>query len=106
VPNAAAVLFPAWMPSAGEHTDRGIDVMGQRLIFLAGQLLATAVAIVPAAIIAAMIFFVGQWLVGFVVAAALAVAAVFILLAIEAWLGVRWLGSRFEQLDLSAELRP
>jgi ABC-2 type transport system permease protein len=104
--NAAAVLFPAWVHSAADHTDRGIEVMGQRLIFVAGQLLITAVAIVPAAIIAAVIFFVGQWLVGFVVAATMAVAGVFILLAMEAWLGVRWLGSRFEQLDLSAELRP
>jgi ABC-2 type transport system permease protein len=106
VPNAAAVLFPAWVHSAADRTDRGIEVMGQRLIFIAGQLLITAVAIVPAAITAAVIVFVGQWLVGFVVAAALAVAAVFILLAMEAWLGVRWLGSRFEQLDLSVELRP
>ena len=106
VPNAAAVLFPAWVHSSGDRTDRGIEVMGQRLIFIAGQLLITAVAIVPAAITAAVIFFVGQWLVGFVVAAALAVAAVFTLLAMEAWLGVHWLGSRFEQLDLSMELRP
>jgi ABC-2 type transport system permease protein len=106
VPNAAAVLFPAWVHSAGDRTDAGIEVMGQRLIFVAGQLLVTAVAIVPAAIAAAVIFFVGQWLVGFVVAAALAVAAVFTLLAMEAWLGVHWLGSRFEQLDLSMELRP
>ena len=106
VPNAATVLFPAWVHSAGDRTDRGIEVMGQRLIFVAGQLLITAVAIVPAAITAAVIFLVGQWLAGFVVAAALAVAAVSILLAIEAWLGVRWLGSRFEQLDLSTELRP
>jgi hypothetical protein len=106
VPNAAAVLFPAWVHLAGDRTDAGIEVMGQRLIFVAGQLLATAVAIVPAAITAAVIFFVGQWLAGFAVAAALAVAAVFILLATEALLGVRWVGSRFEQLDLSAELRP
>jgi hypothetical protein len=106
VPNAAAVLFPAWVHSAEDRTDRGIEVMGQRLIFIAGQLLITAVAAVPAAITAAVIFLVGQWLVGFVVAAALAVAAVFILLAMEAWLGVRWLGSRFEHLDLSTELRP
>jgi ABC-2 type transport system permease protein len=106
VPNAAAVLFPAWVNSAEDRTDRGIEVMGQRLIFIAGQLLITAVATVPAAITAAVIFFVGQWLAGFVVAATLAVAAVFVLLAMEAWLGVRWLGSRFEHLDLSAELQP
>jgi hypothetical protein len=38
-----------------------------------------------------------------VVVAAVAVAAI---LAGEVWLGVWWLGSRFEKLDLSTELRP
>jgi hypothetical protein len=36
----------------------------------------------------------------------LAVAAAFAVLAVEAALGVRWLGNRFEHFDLSAELRP
>ncbi len=104
--NAAAVLFPAWVQSVGNRAEHGIEVLGQRIIFVAGQLLITAVATVPAAITAAVIFLVGQWLVGFAVAAVLAVAAVFTLLAVEAGLGVRWLGSRFEHFDVSAELRP
>ena len=106
VPNAAAVVFPAWAQSAGDRTERGIEVLGQRIIFLVGQLLITVVAAVPAAISIAVTFLLGQWLVGFVLAAALAVAAGFSLLALEAWLGVRWLGNRFERFDLSAELRP
>jgi hypothetical protein len=106
VPNAAAVIFPAWVQSAGNRAERGIEVMGQRLIFIAGQLLITAVATIPAVIAAAVIFFIGQVAGGFVVGAVLAVVAVFVLLAMEAWLGVRWLGSRFEHFDLSAELRP
>jgi len=69
-------------------------------------LLITTFALIPAVLSAALIFFVGQWLFGFVAAAALAVAAVFVLLATEAWLGVRWLGHQFEKFDLSAELRP
>src|SRR5205085_308929 len=36
----------------------------------------------------------------------LAAAAVSALLALEAALGVRWLGARFDSFDLSAELRP
>jgi ABC-2 type transport system permease protein len=106
VPNAAAVIFPAWALSVGNRSERGIEVMGQRIIFMAGQLLVTAIATLPAAITAAVIFLVTQWLVGFVLAAVLAVAAVFALLAVEAWLGMRWLGNRFEHFDLSAELRP
>ncbi|MEP7244251.1 MAG: putative ABC exporter domain-containing protein [Gammaproteobacteria bacterium] len=106
VPNAAAVIFPAWTQSAGNRAERGIEVMGQRIIFMAGQLLVTAVATVPAAIAAAVVFFAGQWLIGPLVAAVLGVAAMFILFAVEVWAGVRWLGRRFEHFDLSAELRP
>jgi hypothetical protein len=106
VTNAAAIVFPAWAQSAGDQTARGIEVLGQRIIFMAGQLFVTAIAVVPAAISAALVFLIAQWLVGVVAAAALAVAAVFLLLCEEAWLGVRWLGGRFEHFDFSAELRP
>ena len=106
VANAATVLFPAWALSSGDRTERGIEVMGQRMIFIVGQLLITIIAAVPAAIAAAVIFLLGQWLFGLVIAGALAVAAVCALLTLEAWLGVRWLGRRFEHFDLSAELRP
>jgi hypothetical protein len=106
VPNAAAVVFPAWAQLARDRTERGIEVMGQRIILVAGQLLVTAIALVPAAIGAALVFLLTQWLLGVVAAAVLAVAVVFILLGVEFWLGIRWLGGRFEQFDLSAELRP
>lgn len=106
VPNAAAVVFPAWAQLARDRTERGIEVMGQRIILVVGQLLVTAIALVPAEIGAALVFLLTQWLLGIVAAAALAVVAVFTLLAVEFWLGIRWLGARFEQFDLSAELRP
>jgi ABC-2 type transport system permease protein len=105
VPNAAAVVFPAWTQSAGSRAERGIEVLGQRIIFIAGQLLITVIAMVPAALSAALVFLIAQWLVGIVAAAALAVMAVFLLLCVEAWLGVRWLGGRFEQFDVSTEMR-
>jgi ABC-2 type transport system permease protein len=106
VPNAAAVVFPAWAQLARDRTERGIEVMGQRIILVAGQLLVTAIAVVPAAIGAALVFLLTQWLLGIAAGAALAVVAVFMLLGVEFWLGIRWLGTRFEQFDLSAELRP
>jgi hypothetical protein len=106
VPNAAAVVFPAWAQLARDRTERGIEVMGQRIILVVGQLLVTAVAVVPAALGAALVFLITQWLVGVVAGAALAVAAVFVLLSLEFWLGIRWLGTRFEHFDLSTELRP
>lgn len=106
VPNAAAVLFPAWAQLARDRTERGIEVMGQRIILMAGQLLVTAIALVPPALAAALVFLLTQWLLGLVAGAALAVAAALMLLSVEFWLGVRWLGTRFERFDLSAELRP
>ncbi len=106
VPNAAAVVFPAWAQTTGNRAEHGIEVMGQRIIFLVGQLLITSLALIPAAMAAGVVFLIANWLIGFVTAAALAVAAVFVLLAAEAWLGVRWLGGRYEHFDLSAELRP
>jgi ABC-2 type transport system permease protein len=105
VSNAATVIFPAWTQSAGSRAERGIEVMGQRIIFITGQLLITVIAMVPAVLSAALIFVIAQWLVGVVTAAVLAVGAVFLLLCAEACLGVRWLGGRFEKFDLSAELR-
>ncbi len=106
VPNAAAIVFPAWAQSAGDRTERGIEVIGQRIIFVAGQLLITLIAVIPALLSAVLVVAISAWLVGPVVAGVLAVVVVFSLLAYEAWLGVRWLGGRFEQFDLSAELRP
>jgi putative ABC exporter len=106
MPNAAAVLFPAWVQSTRDRTERGIEVLGQRLIFMAGQLLITALVIVPAFIAGALVFLIAQALAGFAVGAAIAVIGMALLLAFEAWIGIRWLGNRFEAFDLSAELRP
>jgi hypothetical protein len=103
--NTAAILFPAWLQSA-RQTGGGIDVMGQRLLFLAGNLLVVVVALLPATVVASLLFFVARWIVGDVAAAALGVIAILLILGTEAWLGIQWLGKRFEQFDLSAELRP
>jgi hypothetical protein len=104
VPNALAVLFPAWVQTVSNRGEHGLDVMGQRIVFMAGQLLAAAIALLPAAIGAALVFFVTQWLIGPIVAAAIACLVVFAVLAAEFWIGVQWLGQRFERFDLSAEL--
>jgi hypothetical protein len=103
--NTAAILFPAWLQSA-RQTGGGIDVMGQRLLFLAGNLLVIVVALLPATVVASVLFFTAQWIVGDVAAGALGVIAIIFILGAEAWLGIQWLGKRFERFDLSAELRP
>jgi hypothetical protein len=103
--NTAAILFPAWLQSA-RQTGGGIDVMGQRLLFLAGNLLVVVVALLPATIVASVLIFTAQWIVGEIAAGAIGVTAILLILGTEAWLGILWLGKRFEQFDLSAELRP
>jgi ABC-2 type transport system permease protein len=104
--NAATLVFPAWAQSVGNPAERGIDVLGQRIIFMASQLLVTIVTTLPALILAALILFIGQWLLGFTVGAVLAIAGMGLLLAWEAWLGIRWLGTQFDRFDLATELRP
>jgi ABC-2 type transport system permease protein len=106
MPNAAAVLFPAWVQAVRDQTERGIEVLGQRLIFVASQLLATTLALLPALVLGASVFFVVSLPAGSGVGAATAVIAMAVLLGFEAWIGIRWLGNRFEDLDISSELRP
>ncbi len=106
VPNAATLLFPAWMQSMRNRSERGIELLGQRLIFIAGQLLVVLLALLPAALGAAAMIFATQWLIGLVAAVALAAAGTLAILVGEVAVGLWWLGQRFEHFDLSAELRP
>lgn len=113
VPNGAALLFPAWHQSTRARGG-GIEVIGQRLIFVFGQLLAVLLALVPAALSALAIFVASKWWVGLVagpgisaaVALLLATLAVLVIVGGEIWVGLWWLGSRFERLDIATELRP
>jgi hypothetical protein len=40
------------------------------------------------------------------IGAAVALIGIAMLLGFEVWLGIRWLGNRFEAMDISSELRP
>ena len=106
VMNAAAVLFPAWLQTSRNQAQRGIEVMGQRIVFLVGQLLVIGVALLPAMIAAGAVLFVTQWMVGMTVGIVLAGITALAILGAEVWFGVLWLGARFDHFDLSAELRP
>jgi hypothetical protein len=106
VPNAATLLFPAWAQSMRNRTERGLEMMGQRLIFVGGQFLVLLFALMPAALGAGLLVFATQWLIGPIAALAFATLAVLVILVAEVWCGLWWLGERFEQFDLSSELRP
>jgi ABC-2 type transport system permease protein len=103
--NAAALLFPAWIET-GRQRAQGIDVLGQRILFLAGLLIAMAGAFLPAIAIASISFGVVYWMVDAVLAAWLALLVMVGVLLAEIALAIAWLGKRFEVFDLSAELRP
>lgn len=102
VPNAATLLFPSWARS-NRTRDRGIDVMGQRLIFVAGQLLVIVCALLPAALIGLLVWFAAHWFVGAATSTVITAATVLVILGLEAVLGLWWLGLRFEAFDLSSE---
>src|SRR5206468_2229820 len=103
IPNAAVLVFPSWIQT-GKDAPQGMEVMGQRLIFAIGQLLAFVVSLIPAAGVAVGVFFLVQFLTKSVVLALLAAALVAaVVLAFEVGLGVMLLGWLFERLDLSAE---
>lgn len=106
VPNAAAVIFPAWMQTVSNRGEHGLDVMGQRIIFMVGQLVVTGLALVPAVIVGGVLYLLVNWIAGFGAALIVSVIALFAVLSAEVWTGIRLLGDRFEEFDLSAELRP
>jgi ABC-2 type transport system permease protein len=105
IPNAAALLFPAWF-QATRQRGGGIDVMGQRLIFVFGQLIVILLALCPAVIGASLVIFATQWLIGASAAVILATILALTVLSAEVGCGLWWLGERFEKLDLATELRP
>jgi hypothetical protein len=105
VPNAGALLFPAWAQTV-RPAGGGFDVMGQRLIFFAGQFLCLLLALLPAGVVGVLTVFLTRWFLGLPAAVGLAVIPILLVLVGELCLGVWWLGPRFERLDISAELRP
>jgi ABC-2 type transport system permease protein len=102
VPNAAVLLFPAWSQT-GLEGPRGVESMGQRIIFGIGQFLAFIVALIPAALVSTLSFFVVKLATNVLLAVPAAAVAAAVVLAIEAGLGIMLLGRLFERFDVSSE---
>jgi ABC-2 type transport system permease protein len=98
--NAAAVLFPAWVP-LGHQRPRGLDAMGQRLILLGATWLLLIVSVLPGAIVGAVVW-IGLSLVlgpaAVVPAAGCCAAAV----GAEVLLATEALGPAYDRLDATA----
>lgn len=101
---AGALYFPAWL-SVSTQQGAGIERFGQRLILFVVYFLVLVLALLPAAIVGAgpflLVYVFSDW-VALALGLGLATACVVLLgeLTIVLW----WLGRRFEQFDLSAEL--
>ncbi|HKB09627.1 MAG TPA: putative ABC exporter domain-containing protein [Vicinamibacterales bacterium] len=100
IQNAAAVLFPAWVPLGGQRP-RGLDAMGQRLILLGASWLLLIVSVLPGAILGLIAWFALRVVLGAaaVVPAAGCCAAV---VAVEVLLATEALGPAYEALDATA----
>jgi putative ABC exporter len=105
IPNAAAVLFPAWFQTGKDRT-AGIEVTGQRIIAIFAQLLVFIITIIPAALAFSLVFFVSQKFLPRPIAIIAGSTTAALVLAAESSLGVLLLGHLFERFDLSAELPP
>jgi NADH:ubiquinone oxidoreductase subunit K len=99
------LLFPAWFQSTRTRGG-GIELMGQRLIFVIGQLFVILISLLPVVLSCALVIFASQWLIGPTAAVVLATLLALAILAAEIAVGLWWLGERFEKLDLATELRP
>jgi len=99
VHNAAAVLFPAWVPT-GRQRPRGLDAMGQRLILFAGVMLSLIVLVGPGAIAGGIVTFAFLRLIGPVILVPAGLVCLAIV-AVELALVTEMLGGAYERIDLS-----
>ncbi len=98
--NGMAVLFPAWA-NVGASRARGFDVMGQRMLMMAGIWLTLLVAILPAAVVAALVVLAGYWITHQVAVLLPAIAAA-ATMAVECWLAAEALGRVLDRTDVAA----
>ncbi|MDI1252679.1 putative ABC exporter domain-containing protein [Thermomonas sp.] len=104
VPFAATLYFPAWV-TPQKSGSRGVEVMGQRLIFMAGYMLTLVVVMIPAVLVGGLGFLLANWLAGMATGLLVAAACTCAVLALELNWAVSLLGRRIDGFDVSQELR-
>ena len=100
VQNGLAVLFPAWV-AIGAARARGIEATGQRLLMLAGMLVALIVSLLPGVAVAAALAILAYWATGMVLILLPALIVSVVVLA-ECWLAIEGLGRVLDRTDPSA----
>ncbi len=105
LPYAGVLYFPAWAATSPQQTGGGgIEVLGQRLIFMLGYLVVLVVALLPAAGAGGLVFFIANALIGKITAFILTTLMVSVILGLELAACIWWLGGKLERFDLSTEL--
>ena len=103
LPCAGALLFPGWFRPQ-ENAGPGLENTGLRLMLGIGQLLAVAAALIPVAFFGALAWFAAGKFTPVLEWRALAAGGMAtLILAMEAGLGVAWLGSLYDKFDVSGE---
>lgn len=103
VHNGIAILFPAWVP-IGPMRPRGVDAMGQRLILLGATWVLLAVALLPTALTALVLWrLFDGWLGAWVLPPAAVVGGTIVWLEVMG--ATRVLGRAFDQLDVTSTER-
>ena len=100
VHNAAAILFPAWVP-LGNQRPKGLDAMGQRLILFFGIVLALILMLLPGVLPAGIVWLAFHRLLGYLVLVP-AAAALTIIVLMEVLIATEALGPAYDRLDLTA----
>jgi ABC-2 type transport system permease protein len=101
--NSIPVLFPAWAGRSKEEP-RGIAFTGQRLVILIGNLVVLLVALIPAGLVLIPSLWISiHWFRGHPAAIAIGAMPAVFTLGVEVWLCIKFLGSQFDDLDVSNE---
>jgi hypothetical protein len=103
IQNGAIILFPAWNLGTGDNSR--FSAMGQRLLFLVGNLVTLSIALIPAGLlfVPAFIFLpklIGNVTVGVFLATLPAVGV----LVVEAYLALKFLAQQFEAIDMANDV--
>ena len=103
LPLASLLYFPSWSKPTGPHHG-GVEAVGQSMIVMFGYLLVLLAALLPAAAVGGLAFFITNVLVGPATAITVALVLASGLLVFETAAAVWWLGERLERFDLSKEM--
>jgi hypothetical protein len=102
IPNASVLLFPAWFQFQGDKAmSHGIEVMGQRIILLLGQMFALLLATLPAGLVFAVALLALKWVLGWLISALVAAVLAATVIGLEVALALLLMGRWFERLDVS-----